>query len=149
MSRLKIATTFAACRAENHMDGSPHSYDTRDPSSAGRLLVSNLITALVLLAMVGCGGDGPPKGEPSESKATEQVSITESDLSDTARAGEKLFNANCSVCHGMGAAGTNQGPPLVDRIYHPGHHPDFSIRNAVRQGVQAAPLGFRRYGSLS
>ena len=108
----------------------------RDPSSVGRLLFSNLVMALVLIATVGCGGDGPPKGEPSQSMATEQVSITESDLSDTARAGEKLFNANCSVCHGMGAAGTNQGPPLVDRIYHPGHHPDFSIRNAVGQGVR-------------
>ena len=57
-------------------------------------------------------------------------------LSDMARAGEELFNANCSLCHGMAAAGTSQGPSLIDRIYHPGHHPDLSFRNAVRQGVQ-------------
>ena len=36
----------------------------------------------------------------------------------------------------MNAAGTTQGPTLIDRIYHPGHHPDFSIRNAVSQGVR-------------
>ena len=24
----------------------------------------------------------------------------------------------------------------MDRVYHPGHHPDFSIRNAVSQGVR-------------
>ena len=38
--------------------------------------------------------------------------------------------------------GTNQGPTLIDRIYHPGHHGDFSIRNAVSQGVQQHHWGF-------
>ena len=59
-----------------------------------------------------------------------------------AREGEELFDANCSVCHGENATGTNQGPPLVDRIYHPGHHTDHSIRNAVSNGVKQHHWGF-------
>ena len=94
-------------------------------ASTVRLAVSNLVVAFVLLMVVGCGGDG-----------AEQGSATGTALSDTARAGEKLFNANCSACHGVGAVGTSLGPPLMDRVYHPGHHPDFSIRNAVSQGVR-------------
>ena len=90
-----------------------------------RLAVSNLVVAFVLLTVVGCGGDG-----------AEQGPATGTALSDTARAGEKLFNANCSACHGVNAAGSSLGPPLMDRVYHPGHHPDFSIRNAVSQGVR-------------
>ena len=90
-----------------------------------RLAVSNLVTAFVLLMVVGCGKDG-----------AEQGPVAGPALSDTARAGEKLFNANCSACHGAGAAGTSLGPRLMDRVYHPGHHPDFSIRNAVSQGVR-------------
>ena len=39
------------------------------------------------------------------------------------------------MCHGAGAAGTQAGPPLVHRIYYPGHHPDISFRNAVKNGV--------------
>ena len=109
---------------------------TRGGNSTARLFVFNLVVALVLLTLVGCGGDSPPKSETAESKDTEQVMATASDLPDSARAGEKLFNNNCSVCHGMGAVGTTQGPPLIDRVYHPGHHPDFSIRNAVNKGVK-------------
>jgi len=30
-----------------------------------------------------------------------------------------------------------QGPTLIDRIYHPGHHADLSFRFAVNQGVRA------------
>ena len=35
------------------------------------------------------------------------------------------------------------GPPLLDQIYAPGHHPDAAIRAAVRNGVQPHhwPLG--------
>ena len=64
------------------------------------------------------------------------VPVTRPDLSEAAVAGEVLFNANCSLCHGDNAAGTHQGPPLIHKIYEPGHHSDFSFRNAVRRGVQ-------------
>ena len=49
--------------------------------------------------------------------------------------GGQLFFDNCSRCHGEVADGTNMGPPLVHRLYVPGHHPDFSFQNAVKMGV--------------
>ncbi len=49
--------------------------------------------------------------------------------------GEELFAENCAVCHGTQADGTNTGPPLVHRLYEPGHHPDFSFQNAIKRGV--------------
>ncbi len=63
--------------------------------------------------------------------------VTVPALSAAGQAGERAFNANCVLCHGVNAAGTNQGPPLVHRIYEPGHHQDFAFRNAVRNGVPA------------
>jgi mono/diheme cytochrome c family protein len=51
--------------------------------------------------------------------------------------GETLFNQSCARCHGEGAQGTNQGPPLISKIYEPGHHSDASFHLAVRNGVQA------------
>lgn len=49
--------------------------------------------------------------------------------------GEQLFADNCARCHGDAADGTDLGPPLVHRLYEPGHHPDSSFQNAVRNGV--------------
>lgn len=49
--------------------------------------------------------------------------------------GDQLFAENCARCHGEIADGTNMGPPLVHRLYEPGHHPDFSFQNAVKHGV--------------
>ena len=49
--------------------------------------------------------------------------------------GRQQFEANCATCHGAGALGTGSGPPLVHRLYVPGHHNDDSIRRAVRNGV--------------
>ena len=49
--------------------------------------------------------------------------------------GAQLFAENCASCHGEVADGTNMGPPLVHRLYVPGHHPDFSFQNAVKMGV--------------
>jgi len=51
--------------------------------------------------------------------------------------GAALFNTHCARCHGASARGTPQGPPLVDPIYRPGHHPDASFYRAVAQGVRA------------
>jgi len=81
-----------------------------------------------LLLAIGCGEESPSQADTGKD--------SDISLSRMAREGEGLFNANCSVCHGMKAAGMNQGPTLIDRIYHPGHHSDASIRNAVSNGVQ-------------
>ena len=66
----------------------------RGKKSAYRLLVFGLTAVFALLIIAGCGGDA-----------------SQQDTADVVQAGEKLFNANCSACHGVGAVGTNQGPP--------------------------------------
>lgn len=94
--------------------------------SVRRLLAYGFIAVFVLLMIAACGeGGGSQQG-----------------TADTVQAGEKLFNANCSVCHGLDAVGTNQGPPLIDRTYYPGHHNDFSIRNAIKNGVRSHHWNF-------
>lgn len=75
--------------------------------------------AVLVVLLAACGGGGQ-SDEPA----------------DQAKAGQELFEANCSACHGIGAAGTDQGPPLVHEVYEPSHHGDDSFRSAVAQGVQ-------------
>lgn len=53
------------------------------------------------------------------------------------QAGEAKFNANCSVCHGKQGVGTQQGPPLVHKIYEPNHHGDAAFQRAAAMGVKA------------
>ena len=62
-------------------------------------------------------------------------SESESNQAGVSQEGEALFNRTCAVCHGAEGAGTQAGPPLVHPIYQPGHHPDISFRNAVKNGV--------------
>lgn len=65
------------------------------------------------------------------------VEVQVPELSSDARQGERLFAANCASCHGTSAAGSDNGPPLVHRIYEPNHHGDRAFYRAARQGVQA------------
>ena len=51
--------------------------------------------------------------------------------------GETTFNANCSICHGKQAAGTDHGPPLVHKVYEPNHHGDEAFKRAAANGVKA------------
>jgi mono/diheme cytochrome c family protein len=53
------------------------------------------------------------------------------------QAGETIFNANCSACHGKQAAGTDHGPPLVHKVYEPNHHGDEAFKRAAANGVKA------------
>ena len=64
------------------------------------------------------------------------VKVVVPDLSPSAVKGEKLFAANCAGCHGVNAAGSDKGPPLVHDIYNPGHHADQSFVMATRFGVR-------------
>jgi len=68
---------------------------------------------------------------------TAHLNVTVPKLSGTALEGEKVFAENCSVCHGKNAAGGEQGPPLVHKIYEPNHHADGSIYMAAKRGVRA------------
>ena len=56
--------------------------------------------------------------------------------------GEESFQNRCAVCHGELASGTATGPPLVNRLYEIGHHPNFSFHNAVNKGVTAHHWNF-------
>ncbi|GAA6198669.1 hypothetical protein NBRC116598_41140 [Pseudophaeobacter arcticus] len=60
------------------------------------------------------------------------------ELSSMAQVGKQAFDAKCSDCHGVNAAG-KQGlaPPLVHKIYEPSHHGDIAFQLAVQNGVRA------------
>ena len=97
-----------------------------------------LAVALLALALVGCSAEEPaPPAYPDTQSASGASAVVVPDLSANARTGEQVFNANCALCHGPNASGTGLGPTLVHKIYEPGHHQDFSIQSAVRNGVPA------------
>lgn len=57
-------------------------------------------------------------------------------LMPNAAAGKKLFEANCTKCHGADLRGTKEGPPLLHRTYEPSHHGDVSFQIAVKYGTR-------------
>ncbi len=70
-----------------------------------------------------------------EKISTVQVKVPQ--LTTFQLAGEKAFNSNCAVCHGVNAAGQQgKGPPLIHKIYEPSHHSDMSFVLAAKQGVR-------------
>tara|TARA_R110002020_G_scaffold194317_5_gene395038 strand:- start:3398 stop:3817 length:420 start_codon:yes stop_codon:yes gene_type:complete len=75
---------------------------------------------------------------PAPSTGAPLVSVTVPALSQTAQAGKAAFDARCAECHGANAAGQDGiAPPLVHKIYEPGHHGDASFLLAARNGVRA------------
>lgn len=90
-------------------------------------------TAAIILGL-GVWWVAAPGGEPRGSD-TNPIVVPAS--SAATAAGEDLFNAKCAVCHGANAAGTDKGPPLVHRLYVPGHHADVAFQLAARNGVRA------------
>ncbi|HET6268502.1 MAG TPA: c-type cytochrome [Arthrobacter sp.] len=63
--------------------------------------------ALLLMGLLVTGGLYAVATNVNQAKAT--TSFTATDVEE----GEKLFQANCATCHGMGASGTPAGPSLV------------------------------------
>lgn len=102
------------------------------PAALGVILLAALVVA-------GCSGGAPAQydGGGSAASPSPAAVVEVPALSAKAQAGREVFNARCALCHGSNAAGSSQGPPLVHRIYEPGHHQDFAFRNAVRNGVIA------------
>ena len=102
-----------------------------------RCVATWIVAVLGLLILAGCAAEDPPRYQDGGNDTGAPVAVTVPALSAQAQAGEAVFNANCALCHGVNAAGTNLGPPLVHKIYEPSHHQDFSFRKAVQKGVQS------------
>ncbi len=89
-----------------------------------------LWTAVVGPALVsGCGE--PPRAD--------KVTTT---VPDGVQVGEATFKTHCLRCHGERAGGTEQGPPLVHKIYEPSHHGDGAFYRAAANGVRAHHWNF-------
>lgn len=66
-------------------------------------------------------------------------------LSLTAEVGKQAFLKHCADCHGLNGGGSGKGPPLIHKIYEPGHHADFAFQRAVVLGV---PAHHWRFGDM-
>ena len=76
-----------------------------------------LVSLMVAIAVAPACSQGEPAPKPSGGPVPAEL-----------QAGEAKFTANCSRCHGAGGVGTNQGPPLVHKIYEPNHHGDAAFQ---------------------
>jgi mono/diheme cytochrome c family protein len=93
------------------------------------LLLASLVALFVALGYLGASEWGRGSVTP--------VTLIVPALSREARAGGEAFDRLCSSCHGANASGSGAGPPLVHRIYGPGHHADVAFVLAAQRGVRA------------
>jgi len=94
--------------------------------------IPKIIIALILVggvAVITSKASGPPS-------SAGRVDVKVPELTQTAKAGKLLFDANCAKCHGENASGGKGGPPLIHNIYNPGHHDDMSFQRAAKGGVK-------------
>ncbi|MCY4619416.1 MAG: cytochrome c [Chloroflexi bacterium] len=105
--------------------------------SATRFLSLIALLAVAMFVIAACGGEEDNSYVEAQSDDTAPVTAIKGELSEAGLAGEKLFIANCSACHGNTASGTSLGPPLVHQIYEPGHHSNASFVIAVARGVRS------------
>jgi mono/diheme cytochrome c family protein len=89
----------------------------------------------VVLASAACQQEQPATGGLTL-EAMAALSADEA-LPDSLAEGRGHFEAFCIECHGRAATGSEKGPALVHRVYHPGHHSDAAFFLAPVQGVRA------------
>ena len=119
-----------------------------------------IVAALAIIAVIAAAGlwwiSRPPggarptvsaamHGAGSDAPAPNAEDILVPDLTPVAMNGKQVFEKNCAACHGPNGAGTDQGPPLIHKIYEPGHHGDAAFHLAAKNGVQSHHW---RYGNM-
>ena len=95
-----------------------------------------IIIGLCWVFVSGCSENGSNAQSSSASSPTIRVSA-DTPLPVELTNGETKFNTFCSRCHGAQGKGTNNGPPLVHKIYEPNHHADMAFQRAAANGVRA------------
>ena len=92
------------------------------------------LAGLAVVGVIGWSIVSPRGSNPNDIKL---ASLTLPDLTPEQEDGRALFGRHCADCHGENAAGSDQGPPLVHRIYESSHHGDMAFVLAAKQGVRA------------
>jgi mono/diheme cytochrome c family protein len=91
----------------------------------------------IVLVLAGCqageGSGAAAMGDEARAHLRQVASAAPEEVAE----GKRLFEKDCSVCHGPAADGTAQGPPLAHKIYEPNHHADAAFTLAVRLGVRS------------
>lgn len=71
-------------------------------------------------------------------EGTAIVPVIMPELTGEAVLGAQAFAGFCAECHGENAGGIDgKGPPLIHKIYEPGHHGDAAFIRAAGQGVRS------------
>lgn len=83
------------------------------------------LTVIAALGLSGCGDSSEP-GAAQTAKPG----------SDLIAQGQTVYEEVCAACHGLDLNGTDTGPPFLDAVYAPNHHPDEAFYAAVENGVQ-------------
>ena len=99
-------------------------------------VTKKIIIGLSCLLFLGCSENGSNAESSPVSPPNILVSADKS-LPVELQEGETKFNTFCSPCHGPQGEGSNNGPPLVHKIYEPNHHADMAFQRAAAQGVRA------------
>lgn len=103
-----------------------------------RKIAVALALALVLAGIWIWRTNTMPATDPAGETLGPMVDVVVPELEPAAQRGEAAFNGICAECHGANAAGVNgMGPPLVHKIYEPGHHGDQSFVLATQRGVRS------------
>ena len=99
-------------------------------------VAKSIIIGLGSLFFLGCSENGS-NAQSSPASSPTILSSAAKPLPAELEEGEAKFNNFCSRCHGPQGQGTNNGPPLVHKIYEPNHHADMAFQRAAAQGVRA------------
>ncbi len=104
-----------------------------------------IFAVLAVLAVIGFGAAFFIDTNPTKPISVTKPEIKLPDLDFQASIGKKLFDTNCSTCHGNNATGTSSGPPLLHDVYNPGHHGDAAFYRAVKLG---SPQHHWKFGNM-
>ena len=84
-----------------------------------------IVSVCGVLLLVGCSSEQAAEERPAPTGPF------------TGASGAELYAQACATCHGEDLRGTDQGPPFLDVVYEPGHHPDVAFLAAAMMGVRS------------
>ncbi|HBK80906.1 MAG TPA: cytochrome C [Nitrospinae bacterium] len=100
------------------------------------LMTAAAAAAVAAIFFLAPGPGQPPRKKAAAPRTAPAVRPAGAPAGAGLAKGRILFAQNCMQCHGRKAKGTENGPPLVDRVYEPNHHGDIAFYVAVGRGVR-------------